>query len=166
MQARHTVIRAGAPTRYRAGVSGPQDLAEVENVPHGRTARRLEWQHLPPAVRALVEQRLGSPVAKADSQGSGFTPGFASRLTGEDGSRLFVKAASKKAQAPFAESYAEEVRKLGLVPAGLPVPRLLWHHEDDLCWAAGPSTAAHRDDPGSGPSSPPAWTPWPRSPRR
>ena len=113
-------------------MSTPQDLAEVENVPHGRTARRLEWTHLPPAVRALVERHLGSPVATAESQGAGFTPGFASRLTGEDGSRLFVKAASKKAQAPFAESYAEEVRKLALLPAGLPVPQLLWSHEDDL----------------------------------
>jgi aminoglycoside phosphotransferase (APT) family kinase protein len=113
-------------------MSFPQDLAEVENIPHGRTARRLEWAHLPPAVRRLVEQRLGSPVAKAESQGSGFTPGFASRLTGEDGSRLFVKAASKKAQAPFAESYAEEVRKLAVLPRGLAVPRLLWTHEDEL----------------------------------
>lgn len=113
-------------------MSTPQDLADVEDVPHGRTARRLEWPHLPPAVRALVERRLGSPVAKAESQGSGFTPGFASRLTGENGDRLFVKAASKKAQAPFAESYAEEVRKLALLPSGLPVPRLLWSHDDDL----------------------------------
>ena len=110
----------------------PQGLADVENVPHGKTARRLEWPHLPPQVRALVERRLGSPVVKAESQGAGFTPGFASRLTGEDGSRLFVKAASKKAQAPFAESYAEEVRKLALLPDGLAVPKLLWSHADDL----------------------------------
>ena len=91
-------------------MTGPQDLATVEPVPHGRTARRLEWPHLPPPVRQLVERQLGSPVAKAESQGSGFTPGFASRLTGEDGSRLFVKAASKKAQQQFAASYAEALR--------------------------------------------------------
>jgi aminoglycoside phosphotransferase (APT) family kinase protein len=113
-------------------MTGPQDLATVENVPHGRTARRLEWAHLPPPVRRLVEGRLGSPVAQAESQGSGFTPGFASRLTGADGSRMFVKAASKKAQRQFAASYAEEVRKLKMLPAGLPVPRLLWSHEDDM----------------------------------
>jgi aminoglycoside phosphotransferase (APT) family kinase protein len=113
-------------------VGQPQDLASVQGVPHGRTARRLEWAHLPPAVRRLVEQRLGSPVATAESQGSGFTPGFASRLTGENGSRMFVKAASKKAQAPFAEAYVEEVRKLSLLPDGLAVPRLRWTHEDDL----------------------------------
>lgn len=107
-------------------------MADVEPVPHGRTARRLEWAHLPPAVRRLVEQRLGSPVVQAESQGSGFTPGFASRLTGADGSSLFVKAASKKAQRQFAESYSEEARKLALLPAGLPMTRLLWFHEDDL----------------------------------
>ena len=48
----------------------------------------------------MVEERLGSPVVHAESQGSGFTPGFASRLTAADGARLFVKAASKQAQRP------------------------------------------------------------------
>jgi len=108
------------------------DLAAVEPVPHGRTARRLEWHHLPPAVRSMIEGRLGSPVVTAESQGAGFTPGFASRLTGAGGERLFVKAASKKAQRPFAETYAEEARKLRLLPSGLPAPELLWSHEDDL----------------------------------
>ena len=46
-------------------MTGPQPPATVENVPHGRTARRLEWAHLPPAVRGLVERHLGSPVADA-----------------------------------------------------------------------------------------------------
>ena len=68
----------------------------------------------------------------ADSAGAGFTPGFASTLTCEDGSRHFVKAASKKAQAPFADAYCEEVRKLRALPPDLPVPRLRWSHEDDL----------------------------------
>ena len=113
-------------------MAGPQDLATVEAVPHGRTARRLEWTHLPPQVRGLVERRLGSPVVTAESQGSGFTPGFASVLTAEDGSRLFVKAASRKAQGPFAEAYAEEARKIALLPDDLPAPRLLWTHLDDL----------------------------------
>ncbi|HEX4977156.1 MAG TPA: hypothetical protein VFV40_04750 [Nocardioides sp.] len=113
-------------------MSGPQDLATVEAVPHGRTARRLEWAHLPPELRALVEGRLGSPVVRAESQGSGFTPGFASRLTSENGARLFVKAASRKAQGPFAEAYAEEARKIALLPVGIPAPRLLWTHEDEL----------------------------------
>jgi hypothetical protein len=101
-------------------------------IPHGSTARRLEWPLLPPTIRATVEHRIGSPVVSADSSGSGYTPGFASVLTCADGSRHFVKAASRKAQRPFADAYREEIRKLQALPAGLPVPRLAWSHEDDL----------------------------------
>ena len=100
-------------------------------VPVGRTARRLQWAHLPPAVRALVEQRCGSPVVEADSRDSGFTPGFASVLTCEDGGRHFVKAASVKAQKLFAHSYREEARKLAALPAEAPAPALRWLHDDD-----------------------------------
>lgn len=101
-------------------------------IPHGRTARRLDWGLLPPVLRTMIERRLGSAVVKAESAGAGFTPGFASVLTCADGSRHFVKAASKKAQRTFADSYREEARKLAALPAGLPAPRLLWSHEDDL----------------------------------
>ena len=108
----------------------PPDLDAATPVPHGRTARRLEWQHLHPDVRKLVEDRLGSRVREARSMGSGFTPGFASVLEGEDGSRIFVKAASKQGQRRIAASYAEEARKLALLPASLPAPRLLWAADD------------------------------------
>ena len=114
-----------------ARMPAPLPLGAVEQVPHGRTARRLEWQHLHPDVRRLVERELGSPVREAVSQGSGFTPGFASCLTAHDGSRVFVKAASKQAQRPIASSYAEEARKLELLPDELPAPKLLWSSEDD-----------------------------------
>ncbi len=114
-----------------APMIAPLDLETVEKVPHGRTARRLEWQHLHPDVRSLVEQRLGSPVREARSMGSGFTPGFASALQAEDGTRIFVKAASKQAQRQIAASYAEEARKLALLPASLPAPRLLWSDDGD-----------------------------------
>ena len=50
------------------------------------------------------------------SQGGGFTPGFASVLTCADGSKHFVKAASARAQRPFADSYREEARKLLVLP--------------------------------------------------
>ncbi|HEU5038695.1 MAG TPA: phosphotransferase [Nocardioides sp.] len=100
-------------------------------IPHGRTARRLEWPHLPPHLRAVIERRCGSPVESAASQGAGFTPGFASVLTCEDGSRHFVKAASQKAQRMFAEAYREEARKLAALPPDAPAPRLLWAHDAD-----------------------------------
>lgn len=99
--------------------------------PHGRTSRRLEWAHLPPFVRDVVEDRIGTHVLQAQSQTSGFTPGFASVLAGADGTRHFVKAASVKAQRMFAESYREEARKLGGLPEGVPAPRLLWTHDAD-----------------------------------
>jgi aminoglycoside phosphotransferase (APT) family kinase protein len=100
-------------------------------IPHGRTARRLEWAHLPPTVRASIEERCGSPVVEAISQGAGFTPGFASVLVCEDGSRHFVKAASNVAQRMFAVSYREEARKLRALPDGTPAPRLLWALDGD-----------------------------------
>ena len=99
--------------------------------PPGRTARRLEWPFLPPGLRGWIERKCGSPVVEALSQTSGFTPGFASVLVCEDGSRHFVKAASVKAQRMFADSYREEARKLAALPASVPAPRLKWHLDDD-----------------------------------
>ena len=100
-------------------------------IPHGRTARRLEWVFLPPVLRREIERRIGSPVVEAESRTSGFTPGFASVLTCADGSRHFVKAASTVAQRMFAEAYREEARKLRLLPPEVPAPRLRWVHDDD-----------------------------------
>lgn len=78
-----------------------------------------------------MERQCGSPVVSAQSQGAGFTPGFASVLTCADGSRHFVKAASVKAQRPFADSYREEARKLVALPRSVPAPRLLWSRDDE-----------------------------------
>ena len=103
----------------------------LPQVPFGHTARRLEWRFLPAATRQLIEERCGSPVERADSQGGGFTPGFASVLTCADGSRHFVKAASVKAQRVFAESYRAEVRKLAALPSDVPATKLLWWHDDE-----------------------------------
>jgi aminoglycoside phosphotransferase (APT) family kinase protein len=100
-------------------------------IPVGKTARRLQWAHLPPAVRALVERRCGSGVVDASSRDAGFTPGFASVLTCADGSKHFVKAASVKAQKVFAESYREEARRLAALPAATPAAPLRWVHDDE-----------------------------------
>lgn len=100
-------------------------------IPHGRTAQRLTWPHLPPAVRTLVEERCGSPVVGADSQGGGFTPGFASVLTCADGSTHFVKAASTRAQKWCADAYRVEAAKLAALPPTVPAPVLTWVHDGD-----------------------------------
>lgn len=98
-------------------------------IPHGRTARRLEWTHLPPVVRREVERRLGAAVVDAESRTGGYTPGMASVLTCADGTRHFVKAASTKAQRIFAEAYREEARKLKRLAGWLPAPPLRWVEE-------------------------------------
>jgi hypothetical protein len=111
--------------------SAPAGTSGVPGVPHGRTALRLEWKFLPREVRALVEDELGSPVVRAESRTSGFTPGFASILTGADGAQVFVKAASKVAQAEIAASYAEEIGKLVLLGDSIPSPELQWYSKDE-----------------------------------
>lgn len=115
-------------------------------VPHGRTARRLTWPFLPPALRGAIESRLGSPVVEHESQDAGFTPGFASILTGADGSRIFVKAASKVAQKPFAAAYAEEGRKMRLLGDSVPAPKLLWSIDDDWVALGFEAVAARRPE--------------------
>ncbi|MEO6266837.1 MAG: hypothetical protein ABIO66_09565 [Nocardioidaceae bacterium] len=109
----------------------PPTFSVPTTIPHGKTAQRLTWPHLPPAVRGLIEEHCGSPVVDAVSQGGGYTPGFASVLTCADGSKHFVKAASTRAQKPFADSYREEARKLRTLPASVPAPRLLWSIDGD-----------------------------------
>jgi len=100
-------------------------------VPAGATARRPTWDQLPASVRELVEDRCGAPVAEATSMGSGFTPGFASRLRLADGRRVFVKAADDETRSAFADSYRLEAAKLTALPAEVPAPRLLWTHDAD-----------------------------------
>lgn len=100
-------------------------------LPHGRTARRLEWGFLPPATRAAVERRLGSPVVGHTSRDSGFTPGFASVLRCADGTRHFVKGAAVTAQAGVAAAYRDEIATLRRLPPDLGVPALEWCFEDD-----------------------------------
>lgn len=53
---------------------------------------RLPYAAVPAAVRAWVEQELGSPVVGTVEQVGGMSPGCATRLTCADGTRAFVKA--------------------------------------------------------------------------
>lgn len=94
--------------------------------PRSATAQRPTWQDLPAEVRTLVEDRVGG-VRRSRSQGSGYTPGFASRLTTADGS-FFVKAVDR--ETPFVHaSYRREAEVNAVLPVGLPRPALLWTAE-------------------------------------
>ena len=95
----------------------------AERVRYDATAVRPSWEELPTSVRDVVGGWLGTPVSW-QSAGGGFTRGFASTLVGRDGSRSFVKAV------PFANvhitaSYRREIAVHGVLPAGVPAPRLL-----------------------------------------
>jgi phosphotransferase family enzyme len=99
-------------------------------IPHGATAVRLQYDGLPGGLQRKIEDRLGASVRSAASCDSGFTSGLASRLLLSDGRRVFVKAAREGGEWPVASSYREEVRKLTLLPAAVPAPRLRWHFDD------------------------------------
>jgi hypothetical protein len=105
-------------------------------IPVRATAVRKTWLELPPPVRALVEDVVGQPVVGAWSAGTGFTPGFASRLDLADGRHVFVKAASsaddEESGWPLSHAYREEARKLAALPSGVGAPRLLWHRDADV----------------------------------
>ena len=105
-------------------------------VPVRATARRPLWSELPAGVRTLVERRLGGAVVSAHSAGTGFTPGFASHLVLDDGSSVFVKAASSADDRvhgwPLSDAYRDEVRKLALLPDGIGAPPVLWHDDREV----------------------------------
>ena len=80
-------------------------------------------------VRGAVVDVLGSVVVQAESQRSGFTPGFASRLWLANGRTAFVKAANSRSRW-LVESYALEAANLDLLPAVVQAPRI--RHRLDL----------------------------------
>ena len=105
-------------------------------VPVRATARRPLWSDLPSGVQQLVTGSAGVSVVDAVPTGTGFTPGFASRLVLEDGSSIFVKAASSADDKlhgwPLSDAYREEVRKLTLLPDGISAPAMYWHHDVEI----------------------------------
>jgi len=99
-------------------------------IPVRATARRPTWGQLPKGLRQEIETAAGARVVGNWSAGTGFTPGFASRLDLADGTRIFVKAASSADDAlhgwPISDAYREEARKLPHLCAGVGSPPLLW----------------------------------------
>ena len=117
----HTAAHRVSPTGSRpfvraVGEDGAVSEALPTTIPHGRTARRLEWPHLPPQSatesRSAAGRRSWTPRRRAPAS----RPASPRCSTCEDGSRHFVKAASRRAQRMFAEAYREEARKLAALP--------------------------------------------------
>lgn len=91
---------------------------------------RQEWTSIPPYLRARVEAWLGSPIVQAVSQPKGFSPGVASRLLTADNRRVFIKAASPYPNRGVPDIHRSEARIVQVLPASLPVPRLLWSYDE------------------------------------
>jgi hypothetical protein len=88
--------------------------------------QRLAWEALPEHIRRATEAWLGSPIASATTQHSGFSPGVAARLRCANGRRCFVKAVGPYPNPTSPAYHRREAAIVGALPAAAPVPRLLW----------------------------------------
>jgi aminoglycoside phosphotransferase (APT) family kinase protein len=112
---------------------------------------RLDWSALPERMRAAIEARLGAPVVAAHSQPGGFSPGVAARVQTADARRAFVKAVGPELNPHAPSIYRHEARIVAALPAAVPVPRLLWSHDEGPeGWVA----LAFEDIDGSNPAQP------------
>ncbi|MDX3235819.1 aminoglycoside phosphotransferase family protein [Streptomyces sp. ME03-5709C] len=92
---------------------------------------RLPWAALPRDLAVAVEARLGAPVARAEDQTGGFSPGVAARLSLTDGRRAFVKAVSPAQNPDSPHIHRAEAWIAAGLPEDVPAPRLLHSFERD-----------------------------------
>lgn len=112
---------AAVPPAVPPAVSAPALAPVPTYLPWGRTARRLDWAHLPPQVRFEAEAALGSRVVADETLTHGYLPTVESLVTCADGSRHLVRAASAKAQRGFAGLLRAQAGWLRALPADAPV---------------------------------------------
>jgi aminoglycoside phosphotransferase (APT) family kinase protein len=90
----------------------------------------MEWASLPDRIRAAVEGWLGAPVAAAETQPNGFSPGVAARLRTASGRRCFVKALGPEPNPESPTYHRREAAIVSRMPLEAPVPRLLWQYDE------------------------------------
>jgi aminoglycoside phosphotransferase (APT) family kinase protein len=86
---------------------------------------RREFSELPANVRERIERALGSRIAAAETQPSGFSPGIAARVRLENGERVFIKAVGPEPNPDSPGFHRRELEIVSSLPADAPVPRLL-----------------------------------------
>ena len=96
---------------------------------------RAPWTAMPVQVRDWVADELGSPVAAAYDQVGGMSPGCASRLVCEDGTRAFVKAVGGELNPVTPILFRREVTALTLLGSH-ELWADLWASYDDGDWVA------------------------------
>jgi len=91
---------------------------------------RLRWNEVPESTRAAIEALVGGRVAAAENRSGGFSPGLASRLTLDDGRRVFVKAMDGDAWPLECAAYRTEALVVRSLPASVPAPAFIGSFDD------------------------------------
>lgn len=76
---------------------------------------RAPYTAVPAPVRAWVDEALGSPVVEWADQVGGMSPGCATRVTGADGRRAFVKAVGTELNPDTPNMFRREALTLSLL---------------------------------------------------
>ncbi len=92
---------------------------------------RLDWSDVPEPVRLAIEVRLGAKITDTQTRRDGFTRAFAGIVTDASGAKTFLKTVGPIPNPSAPEVHRREIRYMSQLPPGLPVPRLLWSHEQD-----------------------------------
>lgn len=95
----------------------------------------MPYPSIPRAVRTWVSDTLGSPVVSWSEQTGGMSPGCASRVVAEDGTRAFVKAVGADLNPDSPSLFRREIGALALIGAD-PLWASLRASYDDGAWVA------------------------------
>lgn len=101
----------------------------------GRQGVRAEWERIPIALRAEIDQIAGAAVVAATNLPGGFSPGPAARCELADGRRVFVKAGGTELNPDTPRIHRREGEVLAALPADHPSPTLIGI-ADDGDWVA------------------------------
>ena len=126
----------------------PPAVEAAGDVPVASGGRRLLWADLPLALRDALESVAGGWVVHERSVPAGFSPGLASVLTLDDGTRLFVKAARTADEPVAADLHRAEAKVATRLPRAVPAPRFAWGHGDGD-WVALAYEAVDGRSPGT-----------------
>ncbi|WP_454729665.1 aminoglycoside phosphotransferase family protein [Cellulosimicrobium protaetiae] len=110
--------------------AAPPAVEAAGDVPVASGGGRLLWGDLPLALRDELEAVAGGRVVQERSISAGFSPGLASVLTLDDGTRLFVKAARTADEPVAANLHRAEAKVATRLPRAVPAPRFAWGHGD------------------------------------
>jgi hypothetical protein len=97
---------------------------------------RRSYTEIPGRVRSWVDATLGSPVIGIEEQIGGMSPGCATRVVTEDGTRAFVKAVGPELNPMTPDMFRNEAMVLAHLPDHELWARLLAVHDEPGEWVA------------------------------